>query len=477
MLRKISLLAIVATIMAMGVLRFWKLDTIPDGYHVDEVSGAVTMHCFVTQGCDAELRPWPLFGSIEYGQDKPPTYIYPGIVWAKFFGATVPSYRAFGVFGLTIGLIGLFFLSRTVWSLECGLLTLLAASCSPWMWVVGRVLMESYFAPVFTVWGLYFFWRSSRWWDWALAGAMFAFAMYSYPPARMQMPLMMAALGVYEWGRRAYAWRSVLSLAAGFILSLLPLVLQYLHHYELSRRFGEISIFSKDYLHALGKAGSPWDILTIFIHNYLLHLSPGFLFLTGDPSYVHSTRHLGIFSGLDIAALIILVGFLTLAFLRPAWSANSVTKNRRWLLFLAANFFIGIIPSALTNQELPHALRMCGSWLFMMLFTGFMWWTAAGYIRALWPAAALAGILSASTLAYQYFVLYPKESRGMFDYWIKDTAENLKTQEDWQKFMLVLHRRNYHLRYFMVHRLGMTCRQANDIWWAMYHDLDKRGLF
>ena len=90
-------------------------------------------------------------------------------------------------------------------------------------------------------------------------------------------------------------------------------------HGALSRRFNEISIFNKDYLHSLGKTGTPWDIISIFVHNYFLHLSPDFLFLTGDPSYVHSTRHLGIFSWLDIAALIILMVFLVLAFLRRSW--------------------------------------------------------------------------------------------------------------------------------------------------------------
>jgi hypothetical protein len=70
-------------------------------------------------------------------------------------------------------------------------------------------------------------------------------------------------------------------------------------------------------------------------------------------------------------------------------------------------------------------------------------------------------------------MVYPQESRGMFDFWVKDTAEQLKTQEDWQKFMLYFHRRNYHIRYFMVHRLGLTCKQANDIWWQLHDYLVK----
>lgn len=484
MLKKISLVLIILVVLVMNALRFWKLDTIPYGFHVDEVGSAVTMQCMAEKGCDAEIRSWPLFGFMEYGQDKPPTYIYPGTLWAKIFGSTVPSLRAYSVCVLLIGILGLFFLARQLFGKAFAVVVVLAATCSPWAWVVTRVALESYFAPVFAIWGLYFFWRSGCAWDWALAGFFFACAMYTYPPARLQIPLMMATFGVYEWGRptlmpggrRSLRWQSVLSLASVLILTLLPLIGKYWDG-AMSRRFNEISIFNKDYLLSVGKTGTPWDIFGIFIHNYLLHLSPDFLFLTGDPSYVHSTRHLGLFSWFDISALLIFLVFLFLAFQRRSWEQNPVIKNRRWLIFLAANFFIGIIPSALTNQELPHALRICGSWPFMMLFTGFMWWSMVECLTILWPLIALAGVLCGGVLVYQYFVVYPQESRGMFDFWVKDTAEQLKTQEDWQQFLLIYHRRNYHERYFMVHRLGMTCKQANDIWWQMHDNLAKRGLF
>ena len=443
MLKKISLVLIILAVLVLNILRFWKLDTIPYGFHVDEVGSAVTMQCFTEKGCDAEQRPWPLFGRMEYGQDKPPTYVYPGILWSKIFGTTVPSLRAYSVFVLLIGILGLFFLARQLWGKAFAAAVVLAATCSPWAWVVTRVALESYFAPVFLIWGLYFFWRSNAWWDWALTGFLFACSMYTYPPARMKIPLMMATLDVYEWGRRSIRWRSVLSLVTVFILSVLPLARAYRVD-GLSQRFKEIGILNPDYLHSLGKTGTPWDIIGIFFHNYLLHLSPDFLFLTGDPSYVHSTRHLGLFSFFDITALFILMVFFVLIFLRPSWVQNPVVKNQRWLLFLAANFFIGIIPSALTNQELPHALRICGSWPFMMLFTGFMCWSAAECVIFLWPALALVGILCGGVLAYQYFMIYPQESKGMFDFWVMEKAQQLKTQEDyfWQAFMLVFHRRN-----------------------------------
>ena len=52
--------------------------------------------------------------------------------------------------------------------------------------------------------------------------------------------------------------------------------------------------------------------------------------------------------------------------------------------------------------------------------------SAAQWLKVLWPAMALVGLLCGGVLAYQYFMIYPQESKGMFDYWIKEKADQLK---------------------------------------------------
>ena len=129
------------------------------------------------------------------------------------------------------------------------------------------------------------------------------------------------------------------------------------------------------------------------------------------------------------------------------------------------------------SVELPHAARMSGSWPSIMLFSGYMLWATLECLKPMWVVVACAAVISAWALLYQYFVVYPTESKYMFDAWIKDDADKLKTQEDWQQFLLHYHRQNYHCRYFLVQKMHLTCRQANELWWQMYHALKEKGLF
>ena len=83
--------------LAALLLSYWQLDRIPYGFHVDELAGSVTIGCLTTEGVDAHNVAYPVFSNVNYGTPKPPTYIYPGIVWGKAFGYSVASLRALSV--------------------------------------------------------------------------------------------------------------------------------------------------------------------------------------------------------------------------------------------------------------------------------------------------------------------------------------------------------------------------------------------
>jgi len=461
----------VLTIIAALILRLYKIDSIPYGYHVDEMCSSVTIQCLATEGVDAHSHPYPIFGQTNYGTPKPATYMYPGVLWGKLFGFAVPSLRSFSVWANFLGVLGLFFLGRLLLGTTFGLWAAFLGAISPWVWVMSRVAFESLFAPTFFIWGLYFFFRRQTYTHWVIAAFLFAVSMYFYPPMRLQVPLMLMTLWLYSLKK----YKTSYSLWAVFIicliLPLIPLVLKTLSG-EIQQRFNDIAIWSPGYLKAIGKTNSLKDLLGIFLTNYKLHLTPNFLLFKGDPSLIHSTGHFGILSWLDMAALVMCVGWALLFWTKPLKRHNPWFEHMGFLLFLIVNIFLGIVPSAVTNSEIPNTLRVVGSWPFMCLLSAYFLYRLQ---RLCWPLGLVAitlGLLFLTSFTKVYFGVYQQESKGMFDYWSKDQADSAKTEEDWTKFMVWHYDRDYHFRYFLMQERADTCSSSLLKWQKQRKILD-----
>jgi len=446
-----------------AILHYDHLDKIPYGFHVDEMAASVDIGCMDTEGVDAHNIKNPVFSNLNYGTPKPPTYIYPAMLWAKFFGFTVASLRAFSVTCHLLGIIGIFFLSRLFFGWQCALLTITVASLSPWTWGMSRVAFESLMAPTCVIWGLFLFFKSPKAASTIISGLFFAAAMYCYPPFRLQTPLMILTLmifGIYQYRRSLLSWFIFL---LSIILPSIPLIRKTLSG-ELQGRFNNISIFSKDYLTMIHSPGHFGDIVKIFINNYLLHFKVDFLFLSGDPSYVHSTRHFGILGWLDMAALAIGILFLIMLINPSERKNNPIIKNAPLLIFFIVNILLGVTPAALTNSELPNALRITGSWAFMCLLCGFLLWQACERWWPIWIAICIVSILFASAYLNVYFKKFPEEGKGMFSYWTLDQANGLHSDQDWLTFLYFYRHYDYNARYFFMQYRGLSCTQSRVLW-------------
>ena len=145
-------------------------------------------------------------------------------MWVKLFGSSVPSLRALSVTIHLWGIIGLFVLARSLFGWKYAILTAALASLSPWSWVLSRVAFESLFAVTFLIWGLYMFLQKPQAWKMVLAGIFMAGAMYSYPPVRLQVPLMLLPLIIYAHKKYHLNWKSLAVFGIVFAVLLIPLV-------------------------------------------------------------------------------------------------------------------------------------------------------------------------------------------------------------------------------------------------------------
>ena len=461
-MNKFLTLFLAVFIIVVNVLRFSSLGNIPHGYHVDEYAAAVNLQCMGQEGTGAFGNKFHVFLQQGFGTPKPPAYWYPALLWTKFFGYKVESIRAFSAFAVVVGVLGLFLLGNMIGGFSAGLWTALAATVSPWSWVLGRLGFESFFAPVAVIWGTWFFFRKKGRWDDGWAGLCFCAAAYFYPPARAFVPLFLISLWIYEVfiTRRQHRWWL---LAAALIIPAIPLI-KAQHDGELSFRLNEVVIWNHAYLTTIGKSGNIFDLCGVFLLNYFKHLDPRFLFVTGDPDFTHSTQRIGLLSWLDIGAWVILALGLLCWGIRSVQDVNPWKKYGQWLALSFFCFLLGIFPAALTYLDIPNNLRMCLGWPFICLITGL---TISYVSRRFFLAGVLMALLvtaNAGLFLNDYFKYYPERSKGMFSYWIDDEAKTLKTQQDWIEFLVKYHHFDYHVRYYMMHDLGQGCAQS----WQVY---------
>ncbi len=463
MIKKISCALIILTIIVINILRFCWLDDVPYGFNVDELAGAVSIQCLETQGTDAHLIPHPLFFEQHYGTPKPPVYAYPAALWVKIFGPTVDKLRAFTAFFNVLTVIGIFFVGRLLLGTSYGLLGAFIASLSPWCWNLSRIGYESTFCATFIIWGLFFFLRSPKVLDKVWAGLLFACALYVYPPARMQVPLFLITLFIYQFQIKTLNKKNFIAFVLALVIPCIPLIHGTLFG-NLQERFKGISIANEEFLHSIGKTKSIHDLSEIFLKNYFSHFTPQYLFVTGDPSWEHSTQHVGLLSWVEILGLLCLVGFLIFQF-------KATRAHHWWLIFLFINILISIIPAALTQGGLPSNLRTVSALPFSCLLLAYGLWMLTQRWQATFIIVTVTGIIFAFVFLRGYFTVYPKESMGWFSFWTKEEALHAKTKEDWVKFMVRYQENDYHFRYYLMNYHGDSCSSSRAMWMDMRHAL------
>lgn len=474
MLKKYALTAgMLLLLLTANTLRFVGIDRVPHGFQTDETLMGVALGCLAQDGSSplAETR-YPVFAHNSFTTPTPPVYLYPGLVWVKLFGISQASLRSLTAFAFTIALLGLFAIGCYLGHARCGLWILLAASISPWPWVMTRIAWESLFLLPFLTWGLYAGLTAKRTWQYLFAGALLSGAAYAYPPGRFQLPLLLLTLIGYGLIQLRWKISRAAALAAGFLITSIPLVVLYATDPSLAARFKGLAITNADYLqgaHGLAAAGK---VLAAFWANILFHLSGDFLFFQGTPTnFTLSTGHQGVMGWLDILAVLLGLGWI-------AWQK----KNKQpvaaqgtvgLLAFLGINIIIGVMPALLTVLEYAHPLRTIGAWPFAMIATGFV----VHKVSERWRPAAWAALLSAVLFAVfflgAYFRDYPKQSEGWFSIWTDEEARHAKTDQDWMQFLYRYHSQMFVARYYLMRYHGDTCAEARGIWEKLYPTFEK----
>lgn len=345
-------------ILLLNAFRFIGLETSPPGFYVDEMAGATQALCILESGHDFYGDFLPLFFQGVNDAYYTPAYIYGLALWGSVFGKSIFAFRLFIALVSCLTICFLYFWVKKESTQKIALYAALAASIMPWSFHFSRIAWDPPVGVFFLIAGL---WASSQIKNSLVTASLLSLAAYSYSPLRIAIPLIWVFLpGVT---RR----EKVLVSLWGLILAI-PLIIQmqipeFMARSELRSLWGNYStnqFRNKNFLELLLIAGD----------QFLSHFSFKFLFISGDQNIRHSIQAFGELSWLDAFGLA--GGFLAFIYLSVKnWGCKYFDQGEKKLIIVA---ILGIVantlPSALTNEGTPHALRSIGSWPFYALLTG-----------------------------------------------------------------------------------------------------------
>ncbi len=352
-----------AILLAAALTRLPGLDRWPPPIHQDEASNGVDGWSLLATGADRSGRAWPVFlEGFGAGDNRTSLYAILTIPGIAILGPGVASARLPAALAGIWTVAACYLFVRRIRGGGAALASACLLALAPWAIVLSRFGHEASLTPAFLVTALWLLSRDAR--GSAISarravagGFALAAGLYSYPSARAFLPIASLALLVPGFPLRGD--RSNRYWIAAAIAACLPLAIASAAHPDrLLARTQAASVLTN--VQPLGSA------LLLVGWQYLRHFAPGFLFLSGDGSALHSPAGMG--ELLWIEALLLPVGVTLAIRRRDPWDRFFVL----WLLLypIASASSLGDRP-----EYVPHSLRAAvGLPVFQILSGSGMVW-------------------------------------------------------------------------------------------------------
>jgi 4-amino-4-deoxy-L-arabinose transferase-like glycosyltransferase len=303
----------------------------PPSLYWDEASIGYNAYSILKTGQDEWGTSYPL-NFRAFGEFKLPVYIYTVAVFEFILGPTELAVRLPAVLFSLVSVFLTFLIGRKIYDNKIvGLVAAFVVTIIPWWFLISRVGYEANSGLMFYLLGVYL-WLHTKKWRFGLFAAVISFglSLYSYNSFRIVTPLTITFLLLTSrpWeGNIREKWRALLLSGILMALILIPVIKFTLTE---NSRFQTVGIFNQP----------SSQIVKAFTLNYLSHLSPDFLLISGDKNL---RSHIGYGGSLYWPLLPLLV-----IGIYASW------KNKIYLPLVLV--LIGIIPAAITKES-PHVLR------------------------------------------------------------------------------------------------------------------------
>jgi len=396
-------------IILLNAIRFIGLDFSPPGFYADEAAGATQALCIAQDGYDYFGNRLPLFAPGFFGSGMyTPFFLYGEIVWTSLFGNSISAFRAFSGLVTSTTILFLFLLVRHQVNLRAASYVAFIASILPWSFQFSRIAWDPPLAPMFLIIGIWVIFTKRPIW---LAGVMLAFAAYSYPPVRVSALLLILFMPLMDFRKKGWLFLC-------FLLASVPMAFQ-LSNPEFLVRTKLMAIWNHPELNPNPELGI-FGYGGLFFEKFIAHFKGSFLFNEGDKNLRHGIIGFGLLTWLEKFSLIVCFGYLVFLKFKNAFLKNDrqiLQDNEITLLKLAfLGIIFGVVPSALTIEGVPHALRSLAAWPFYALLSGILiyYFGQLTNSKIVLISVVLTGLIYFCVYLKSYFLDYPHIAKDAF---------------------------------------------------------------
>jgi len=363
---KIQIIVFALIIITAFVFRFQHIQSIPPGlYHDEAINGNNALVAYQTGDykvfyTDNNGRGGLFINLIAFGY--------------KIFGQDIWTIRIISAIAGLLTVIGLYLLTRQLFNWQIASIASFYLATSFWHVNFSRIGFAGIMVPMLMVFGFYFLWKGLQKlniWHFTLSGIFFGLGIHTYIAFRFVPLIVILTLAVYWWRikkdynhtryihmRNQLIKGFAMIFLISFFVALPILIYFYQNPSDFFGRASQVSVFSaenplKEFVKALA--------LTLASFNFI-----------GDFNWRHN------FSGLPLLLWPVGVFFvlgLIKSFIK-CWKKWKEHKHFSALhTLLLSWFFIMLLPSVLTNEGIPHALRSIGAIPAVMIFAAEgTWW-------------------------------------------------------------------------------------------------------
>lgn len=368
-MKNTHIFALIGIFLLALFLRIYNLESLPYGFHFDEVKAGWNAYSILKTGMDDKGNKFPLYYD-SFGDFRPMGIFYAIIPSLLIFGKSVFAVRFPAALIGALTIFPLFFILKELSPKNYKSLGLIAAillALNPWHIVISRATSEAVISLFLAIFGIYFLIKTikyNRWKDVFLSVLFFGISYFFYHSIKLLAPIFVMTVIFMDWsyihlGKKYFKPLSVFIILVG-------LTLFSLNSSESRGRMSQVSLKSDFQVsYEIQKMPAEEGPNNVFIarsfHNkpasYLRRLMEeyknyfGTEFLLGDSSRPirYTVPYIGLLTYFDFAFLIL--GLATLL------------KHKEIGLF-GILLLLAPIPAAVTNEDTPNLHRA----MFMIPF-------------------------------------------------------------------------------------------------------------